>query len=84
MILIIHPILKPLRYNPKNNTFVWSSEGERIVRPNKIVLENPSVTVINTDGNYIDTFTLPSQLHMHATESGPRQNGVFEGLDFRR
>ena len=76
------PDPEAIRYNSKNNTFVWSSEGERIVRPNKVVLEDPSITEINTDGNYIDTFILPSQLHMHATESGPRQNGVFEGLAF--
>ena len=47
-----------------------------------MVLEDPAVTEINTDGNYIDTFTLPPQMHMHADESGPRQNGVFEGLTF--
>jgi hypothetical protein len=76
------PDPEAIRYNPKKNTFVWSSEGERSVRPNKIVLEDPSITEINTDGNYIDTFVIPSQLHMHATESGPRQNEVFEGLAF--
>jgi len=71
-----------IRYDPKHNTLVWSSEGERLVRPNKVILEDPSVTVINPDGIYIDTFKLPPQLHMHVTESGPRQNGVFEGLTF--
>ena len=76
------PDPEAIRYNPKKNIFVWSSEGERIVRPNKIILEDPSITQINTDGNYSDTFTLPPQLHMRATESGPRQNGVFEGLAF--
>jgi hypothetical protein len=76
------PDPEALRYNSRNNTFVWSSEGERIVKSNKIVLEDPAITEINTDGNYIDTFKLPSQLHMHATESGPRQNSVFEGLTF--
>jgi hypothetical protein len=76
------PDPEAIRYNPGKNTFVWSSEGERIVRTNKIVLENPSITEINTDGNYINTFILPSQLHMHAAETGPRQNGVFEGIAF--
>ncbi|MDQ2864514.1 MAG: esterase-like activity of phytase family protein, partial [Bacteroidota bacterium] len=76
------PDPEAMRYNQKRNTLVWSSEGERIVRTDKIVLENPAVTEINTDGNYIDTFTLPPQLHMHSTESGPRQNGVFEGVTF--
>ena len=30
----------------------------------------------------IDTFLLPKQLHMSKDESGPRQNGVLEGLTF--
>ena len=76
------PDPEAMRYNQKQNTLVWSSEGERIVRTDKIVLENPAVTDIIMDGNYIDTFTLPPQLYMHATESGPRQNGVFEGVAF--
>ena len=76
------PDPEALRYNPHNNTFIWSSEGERIVKPNNIVLEDPSVTEINAEGHYLDTFLLPPQLHMKQTESGPRQNGVFEGLTF--
>ncbi len=76
------PDPEAMRHNPVNKTFVWSSEGERIVKPNKIILEDPSVTEINEQGNYIDTFMLPSQLHMHSDESGPRQNSVFEGLTF--
>ncbi|HEX7458942.1 MAG TPA: esterase-like activity of phytase family protein [Ginsengibacter sp.] len=76
------PDPEALRYNPENNTFVWSSEGERIVKPDKIVLEDPAITEINADGNYIDTFQLPSQLHMHSDELGPRQNSVFEGVTF--
>lgn len=76
------PDPEALRYDAKNNTFIWSSEGERIVNSQKIVLENPAVTEINTEGNYIDTFQLPPQLIMQATENGPRQNGVFEGLTF--
>lgn len=76
------PDPEALRYNPANNTLVWSSEGERIVKPGKIILEDPAVTEINTNGNYIDTFQLPPQLQMHADESGPRQNSVFEGVTF--
>lgn len=76
------PDPEALRYDPKNNTFIWSSEGERIVNHQRTVLENPSVTEINTQGNYIDTFLLPDQLIMHSTETGPRQNSVFEGVTF--
>jgi hypothetical protein len=76
------PDPEALRYNPENNTFVWSSEGVRIVKPDKVVLEDPAITEINDNGNYIDTFQLPSQLHMHPDESGPGQNSVFEGVTF--
>jgi hypothetical protein len=76
------PDPEALRYNPKNNTFVWSSEGERIVTPGKTVLENPSVTETDSKGNYLDTFHLPEQLIMHSTDYGPRQNEVFEGVTF--
>jgi hypothetical protein len=76
------PDPEALRYNAKNNTFVWSSEGERIVNSKKTILENPAITGIRQDGSYIDTFQLPSQLIMHSKENGPRQNGVFEGLSF--
>lgn len=76
------PDPEALRYDPKNNTMVWSSEGERVVRTNKLILEDPAITQIFTDGNYIDTFQLPTQLHMHSYESGPRQNSVFEGVTF--
>lgn len=76
------PDPEAMRYDPKRQTFTWSSEGERIVTPAKIVLENPMVTVADQEGNFIDTFQLPSQLMMSAKDHGPRQNGVFEGLTF--
>ncbi len=76
------PDPEALRLDPKTNTFIWSSEGERIVNSQKTILENPAVTEVNSDGNFIDTFVLPSQVKMSAKEYGPRQNGVFEGLTF--
>ncbi|MGN6542149.1 MAG: esterase-like activity of phytase family protein [Ginsengibacter sp.] len=76
------PDPEALRYDMKNNRFIWSSEGERIVNSKKTILENPAITEIKPDGSFIDTFQLPPQLIMHSTETGPRQNGVFEGLTF--
>jgi hypothetical protein len=76
------PDPEAMRYNPKANQLVWSSEGERIIKKDTVVLEDPSVTIISTDGNYIDSFVLPPNMHMQAVEKGPRQNGVFEGLSF--
>lgn len=76
------PDPEALRYDAAKNQMFWASEGERIVTPGRIVLEDPAVTIITPQGKYIDTFALPDQLQMHAIEEGPRQNGVFEGLTF--
>lgn len=71
-----------LRYNPLTNQLVWSSEGERIVKPGDTVLIDPAVNTVSNTGKFISTLHLPDNLHMHAFESGPRRNGVLEGLAF--
>ena len=76
------PDPEAIRFNSKNKTLVWTSEGERIVNANTTVLTNPSITIIDSKGKLLDTFLLPSQLKMTKEESGPRQNGVLEGLTF--
>lgn len=76
------PDPEAMRFNPKFNHFVWSSEGERIVTKEKTILLNPSITEINLKGQFKDTFQLPANFRMQATENGPRRNGVFEGLAF--
>ena len=76
------PDPEAIRYDSLNNLFVWSSEGERIIRGNTVILENPSVTEMNDKGIYVDTLILPRQLLMSAEEKGPRRNSVFEGLSF--
>ena len=76
------PDPEAIRLNKKTNQLVWSSEGERIIKKDTIVLENPSVNIISTNGNYIDSFILPANMHMQAIQKGPRQNGVFEGMSF--
>ncbi|HEX3025449.1 MAG TPA: esterase-like activity of phytase family protein [Chitinophagaceae bacterium] len=76
------PDPEALRYNPVTKQMFWTSEGERIVKAKDTVLENPAITIIYPDGKYIDTFPLPENLLMHATEKGPRQNGTLEGLTF--
>ena len=76
------PDPEAIRYNAKTKELIWTSEGERIVNKKDTVLENPAITSISLNGKYIDTFPLPSNLLMHATEKGPRQNGVLEGITF--
>ena len=76
------PDPEAMRFNPKTKNFVWISEGERIVTNEKVVLLDPSITIIDRKGRFIDTFQLPANFRMQATENGPRRNGVFEGLTF--
>lgn len=71
-----------LRWNSCKQHFIWTSEGERIVNNTDTILKNVAVTVIDTNGNYIDTFLLPSQLIMSYLEKGPRRNGGLEGFTF--
>ncbi len=76
------PDPEAIRYNPKSKQLIWTSEGERIVRINDTVLKNPSLILINSNGSYIDSFVLPGNLIMQATEKGPRKNAVLEGMCF--
>jgi len=71
-----------IRYNPTTQQLVWSSEGERIVKQGETVLIDPAVNTVFTTGKYISTILLPDNLKMHTSESGPRRNGVLEGLAF--
>ncbi len=68
------PDPEALRFDHFRNRMIWSSEGERIVRPGKVVLEDPAITEITPSGNYLDTFELPSQLRMQPGHTGPRRN----------
>lgn len=76
------PDPEAMRYNPIRKQMAWSSEGERILRDKDTVIQNPSITIMSMNGRYIDTFPLPENLRMRATENGPRRNGVLEGMSF--
>lgn len=71
-----------IRYNSNRKNFIWTSEGERLITKDSQILVEPAVRIINEGGRQIDSFPLPEQTHMHATEKGLRRNGVFEGLTF--
>jgi hypothetical protein len=71
-----------IRYNPKTNSLIWSSEGSRIVTPDKLVLQNPSINFIDLIGNHLDKAELPANLEMQKQEKGPRNNGTLEGITF--
>jgi hypothetical protein len=76
------PDPEAMRCDQLKDELVWSSEGERIIKAGNNVLEDPTVIAIGKNGKYKDSFALPPNMHMHATENGPRRNGVFEGLTF--
>ena len=76
------PDPEAIRFNPVNNTLVWSNEGERIVNDKQVVLSNPTVHIIDTSGKYAGHFQLPANLQMHSEKKGPRQNSVLEGMSF--
>lgn len=71
-----------MRYFPSKNQLVWSSEGDRIVSSKDTILQDPSIHIMSTKGKWKYSFTIPEIAKMHATEFGPRRNGVFEGLTF--
>jgi len=76
------PDPEALRYNPHSGHMIWSSEGEKIISGKGNIINNPGVYEIDSSGHFIDSFPIPSQFYMQATDHGPRRNGVFEGLGF--
>ena len=71
-----------IRYNPKTNSLIWSSEGARVLTNDKTVLQNPSITFMDLKGNFKSQIKLPSNLVMQKENRGPRNNGTLEGITF--
>ncbi len=75
------PDPESIRYNAKKAYLLWSSEGERIIQ-NDTVLIDPALIFIKPNGTYKDSFSIPENLKIQPIEKGPRRNGVLEGLSF--
>lgn len=71
-----------IRFNPKTNRLVWSSEGDRAERNGRVNIKDPWIWEMDLNGHYLDSFALPRNMHVQTIEKGPRVNGVFEGLGF--
>jgi hypothetical protein len=71
-----------IRFNPRTNTLVWSSEGARVVTADKLILQNPSINFMDLKGNFLGKTKLPANLEMQKQENGPRNNGTLEGITF--
>lgn len=76
------PDPESMRYNPRTQQLVWSSEGERSFKQNDSILINPWVYFINTNGAWLDSLQMPTHLYMNLQQKGPRQNGVLEGMSY--
>ena len=71
-----------IRFNPKTNSLVWSSEGGRVITGDSPVLQNPSLNFIGLKGDFLGNVILPENLKMQQAEKGPRNNGTLEGITF--
>ncbi|HEX8313781.1 MAG TPA: esterase-like activity of phytase family protein, partial [Flavisolibacter sp.] len=71
-----------IRLNHTTQSLTWVSEGERTVRKEGTVLTDPAIIVSQTNGEWVDSFPLPPNFRMSATNKGPRNNGVLEALAF--
>jgi hypothetical protein len=71
-----------IRFNPKTNNLIWSSEGARVITAEKEVLQNPSINFMDLKGTFLGNVTLPENLKMQQLEKGPRNNGTLEGITF--
>ncbi|MGM9477736.1 esterase-like activity of phytase family protein [Pedobacter sp. GSP4] len=71
-----------VRYNPKLKSFIWSNEGERVLKNGDTIIVQPALTFITKEGRYLDTIPLPAGFHFTKGENGPRKNALFEGVTY--
>ncbi|KQS35301.1 esterase-like activity of phytase family protein [Pedobacter sp. Leaf194] len=71
-----------VRFNPKNQSLVWSNEGERLFKNGDSILVQPALTFLTSTGNFVDTIPLPKGFHFTKSENGPRKNALFEGITY--
>jgi hypothetical protein len=74
--------LEAMRYDASRDEFIRSSEGQRQITADTMLLQDPDIVIMDRQGRYKDSFFLPSKLRIHAEEKGPRHNSVLEGLAF--
>jgi len=71
-----------VRYNPQSKSFIWSNEGERLLKNGDTIIVQPALTFIANTGQFLDMIPLPAGFHFTKTENGPRKNALFEGLTY--
>lgn len=71
------PDLEAIRFDPRDASFWYTSEGDRGLKM------NPFVRHATPNGAVTATLPLPEMFHFHPDEElGPRSNLTFEGLAF--
>jgi hypothetical protein len=72
-----------IRYDPYRRALLWGHEGDRpdADKPN-IPLSQLFLRWASTDGRHLGEVPVPRNLHLTATDKGPRRNFGFEGLAF--
>jgi hypothetical protein len=74
--------VEAMRYDASRDEFVWTSEGQRFIRPEKTELQDPVIVFMNRDGSFKDSIELPKKLRVSTELTGPRHNTVFEGVSY--
>ncbi|MFC7328128.1 esterase-like activity of phytase family protein [Marinactinospora rubrisoli] len=69
-----------IRLDPVTGDVWWTTEGERVVDGDLVVLQNPQVRLADPGGTTVRALPTPRTLTMSASEVGPRRNLTFEGL----
>ena len=76
------PDPEAIRFNVKTQQLIWTSEGERIIKPGQNILTNSEIIISGLDGKFIGIFPPTQNQLMQPINKGPRQNGALEGITF--
>ncbi|TXH20049.1 MAG: esterase-like activity of phytase family protein [Chitinophagaceae bacterium] len=68
-----------IRWNASKQNFIWTSEGDRMVRNGVMIQQNPFIYEMSKTGYFLDSFEIVDRLKVDKDGIGPRNNGVFEG-----
>ncbi|MGZ5189454.1 MAG: esterase-like activity of phytase family protein [Flavisolibacter sp.] len=78
------PDPESIRIHPTKNFLLWGNEGHRIYNKTDTIISDPAVVMMDLEGNFVDSFSIPSNMHMRKNALGPRNNGSFEGITFTK
>jgi hypothetical protein len=78
------PDPEAIRLHPLKGEVWWTSEGDRVLQPDSLILLHPALCRATPAGKVLDSFPLPANMLMQTAQQGPRRNGAWEGLSFAR